>query len=222
MKYSLKIACLTGLMIGGGLQAMDVMHDLNSQLDRAIANKNIQRVEQLIRQGVDINAPDLKGETPLMMAAFEGDEKICELLIANHAIIETRNQTGSDALMIAARFGKTAVCKLLIAHGANVYGENYFRKNALVEAANAGHEETCRLLIKAMLRPTDEEQHIARVYLNALRKSHPEIGRDERRLLVETTLKDFRQQKKPKARAEIMKIQDGKLRDELLEYLKTL
>lgn len=45
-------------------------------LHRAVASEHEQMVEMLIEYGANANASNKKGETPLMVAAAHGNEKV--------------------------------------------------------------------------------------------------------------------------------------------------
>jgi ankyrin repeat protein len=70
----------------------------------------------LIEAGVDVNARDRKGNTPLMRC----HENILKLLLNHNADVNAVNQNGSTALILAALFGSLPSTRLLIEKGANV------------------------------------------------------------------------------------------------------
>lgn len=52
-----KIACLTVLVMGNGLQAMDVNRDFRFQFLVAIQSGNEPQVIALLDKGIDVNLP---------------------------------------------------------------------------------------------------------------------------------------------------------------------
>ena len=94
--------------------------ELNALIDAAEAG-NIEAVKQHLAAGMDVNAKDEDGVTPLHEAALWGHNEVAELLIANGAdvnaiIVSGRNQ-GKTPLDLAIWRKKTATADLLRQHG---------------------------------------------------------------------------------------------------------
>ena len=82
---------------------------------------NIEAVKQHLAAGVDVNAKDKYGESPLLFAATFGHKEIAELLIANGADVNTKiDKIGMTPLHIATGQGYKEIVELLIAKGADV------------------------------------------------------------------------------------------------------
>ena len=81
----------------------------------------LARVQDLLAQGVNPNAQDGVGSTPLMWAAGGGREEVVALLLGQPNInIEARNVSGRTALLVAAENGAfLQVVQLLLHHGAD-------------------------------------------------------------------------------------------------------
>jgi len=109
-----KMAILTVLMLGSGLQGMDSgapgatedraeeryhawlaqeeakeqagkQYELNAQLVEAAYKGDKLQVERLIKEGAHVNAPEGSMETPLSAAILGGHEDLCKLLIERGA-----------------------------------------------------------------------------------------------------------------------------------------
>jgi uncharacterized protein len=65
-----------------------------SELHYAVVDRNIGRVKELIRQGVDLNVADRDGWTPLHFAAQNYDNVIARLLLDSGATIDPRDANG--------------------------------------------------------------------------------------------------------------------------------
>ena len=75
----------------------------------------LARVQVLLASGVNPNAQDGDGYTPLMWAAGGGREEVVALLLGQPNInLEARNVSGRTALLVAARNGHLSVVKLLL------------------------------------------------------------------------------------------------------------
>jgi hypothetical protein len=237
-KVVLKIACLSVLMMGSGLLAMDIDREkdveqdnqtiLNALLIKAVDSSNIQNTVQLIAKGADVNAIDKYGSSALMWAVFRGQLEICKLLVAHGAHVNARDAAANTSLMWAVREGSLEICKFLIAHGADLYVQDKFGETPLIlagsEHLNAFRnlEEICKLLIKEMIK---QEKKQARTVLYQTMKVHKGMGRDTARLVTQQLQESQKEKKagyKSRAREEIMKINSTKLEKKLLDYLDSL
>ena len=90
------------------------------QLHRASRDGDVSRVQFLLASGLDPNAQDGGGRSPLMRAAEYGREGVVALLLGNPAInLEVRDVAGRTALLWAAANAHLAVVQLLLHHGAD-------------------------------------------------------------------------------------------------------
>ena len=116
MKNQLILTSLAILIISPALQAMDAAQQ-NEQRDKlfeAAYNGNKEKVEQLIKDGADVNAQGFAGETPLMIAAKYSRRDICKTLIDNGADMNITDNKEKTALTWAVRDGSKETWELLI------------------------------------------------------------------------------------------------------------
>ena len=84
----------------------------------AVESGNIEVVKQHIAAGVDVNAKDAEGWTPLHVAAKNGHKEIAELLIAKSANVNAKNDFGRTPLDLATVLRRdTETADLLRKHG---------------------------------------------------------------------------------------------------------
>jgi len=93
--------------------------ELNALIDAAEAG-NIEAVKQHLAAGMDVNAKDEDGVTPLHEAALWGHNEVAELLIANGADVNARDKDGKTPFDVASN-DETA--DLLRKHGGKTGAE---------------------------------------------------------------------------------------------------
>jgi len=88
-----------------------------------------------VEQRQFINFKNENGWTPLMVAAFNGDQYACQTLLSLGADINQTNLNGTTTLMYAknycSRIKNFDLCKFLIKNGSNPHQKDYFGKNVL-------------------------------------------------------------------------------------------
>jgi cytohesin len=94
-------------------------------------------VKVLVANGADINAKDERDETPIHLAATEGDKQVVDLLLAAGADID---------LHLTADTGYVEKVKQLIAAGADVNARDNDARTALYLAVLRGHTDVVEAL----------------------------------------------------------------------------
>ena len=90
------------------------------KLRLAAADGNLLRVETFLGQGVNTQAADEHGATPLLLAAKHGHRDVVALLLDQGAVINSARQDGVTPLFIAVQEGQQDVVALLLEKGADV------------------------------------------------------------------------------------------------------
>ena len=89
-------------------------------LFRATREGNVDMVRSLLASpGVDVNARDETGSTPLLEAARYGHDNICRILIAAGANLKAKDKDGKTALQLAIQGNHDEVVRVLKQAGAN-------------------------------------------------------------------------------------------------------
>ena len=117
-------------------------------LNEAVRLNDIVLVEALIDTGIDINAGDKLGETPLHDAAVRGYREIASLLIEKGADVNAGDVRGLTPVHAAAWRGRRDMVALLAANGADIHARDQDGLTPLHTAALAGRKETVDLLIE--------------------------------------------------------------------------
>lgn len=119
-------------------------------LNKAIADNNIKKVDQLIKKSGHLNQVDSEGMSPLMLAAAEGNIQVLELILKQNPDLEFKNDVGDTALALAVSSDQEQTAIKLIEAGAKVdvpvYSEN--GDNLLITAARSNAKVVSLILEK--------------------------------------------------------------------------
>lgn len=92
--------------------------DCTMQLLFMASTGDVYGVEELLKEGIDVNSIDLDGRTALHIAACEGLLDVVKLLLSWKANIDARDRWGSTAAADAKFYGHTEVFNILKVRGA--------------------------------------------------------------------------------------------------------
>ncbi|MEJ2317473.1 MAG: ankyrin repeat domain-containing protein [Gammaproteobacteria bacterium] len=105
----------------------------------AVKSGNLAVAGLLIKSGANVNRPlDKSLMSPLMMAAFRGDNAMIKLLLDNKADIEQTNSASETALMMAINRQRIESVKLLLKRGADVLRPRSSLGNSVLHYAAMG------------------------------------------------------------------------------------
>ena len=107
---------------------------------------NIEAVKQHLADGVDVNAKDEVGKTPLDRAVFFNHTEIIDLL-RKHGGKTSNWLNADDSIHSAAGAGHIEAVKQHLAAGTDVNAQNDLARTPLYNAAEEGHKEIAELLI---------------------------------------------------------------------------
>lgn len=114
--------------------------------------------QMLIERGCDVNLSDKNSNTPLILAAGIGNEKLVEILINAGSDVNHKNITGHTPLMLAAGYSRKSVVKTLLKKGAKPDIKNIHGKNALnlVGFEVTASEKVNNKITKKLLKSTTD------------------------------------------------------------------
>jgi ankyrin repeat protein len=154
--------------------------DLSKQIEKeqdlqlAAAEGKLGAVEEYLQSGVDANAIDDEGRTPMIMAAWRGHHHVLRSLLNSGVDINAADNLGRTALSWAAINGYRDITKTLLREAAlvNVQGEGGL--TPLMRAAWNGYEEIVADLIanKADVHITDNNGFSALRRATAQKETH--------------------------------------------------
>lgn len=137
-------------------------------------------VAWLVKQGLDVDAVDDYGATPLWASAYLGRAAQIPRLLALGADIERARRSSGSPLHGAAGIQRVEATRVLLEHGANVHAMNRMGQTPLLHALSRTNEgdisemvQVARLLIHAGAAVTDE----MRTAVERIRKDF-EVRRD--------------------------------------------
>lgn len=138
MKKKILIAALGGaaiLMIGLRFGRS------SSDLHAAAKQGDAELIIKLVQDGMDVNQPNLEGQTPLMLAVQADSHalEVTNLLLTQGAKVNEVDTYGNTALIYAAQVGGLDVIKALVAHGADAAIANKSEATALDFAIGDEH-----------------------------------------------------------------------------------
>jgi len=144
VKFNDAKAVKKALSSGMSPNAMD--NKGNSALTIAITEKSLDVAKLLIdTPSIDLERPNLAGETPVMLAAFTGSEELVRYLVEKRQV--EINKPGWSALHYAATNGHLKIAAYLLEKNAYVDPESPNKTTALMMAARGGHIEVVKLLL---------------------------------------------------------------------------
>ncbi|MEW6347470.1 MAG: ankyrin repeat domain-containing protein [Thermodesulfobacteriota bacterium] len=122
----------------------------------------------LLGHGADVDARDLTGRTPLMIAAGAGSVDAVTLLLEHGADAKTVDRYGQTALVWAVRAGHADVAELLRAQGG---------KLTLPVAAMLGDTEAVRRLVEEGADPDQRDSAGRTALMIAVEKRHSDVAK---------------------------------------------
>ncbi|HYD99730.1 MAG TPA: ankyrin repeat domain-containing protein [Alphaproteobacteria bacterium] len=114
-----------------------------------VAADDVSSVKSELLRGASPNAADSRGQTPLMIAAANGNGEMTGLLLRHGARVGDADALGNTALIRAVESGADEVVDQLMAAGANVNKANRQGVTPLMAAARAGRDDFVDRFLKS-------------------------------------------------------------------------
>ncbi len=123
--------------------------ELRKRMFQAAKSGDLAKMEQFLGTGADINSRDENNDTPLIIAARNGQSGIVRLLAAKKGIdLDATNHARSTALLAACEQGHSEIAKLLLEIGANPNFRALEGFTPLAIASRQGNTEIVKLLLE--------------------------------------------------------------------------
>lgn len=169
-------------LLAKGAYVNHVYEDGWTLLTKAVKNGDKKSAHTLLANGADVNLPNHRGETPLILAA--GNFDMTELLLNNSAKVDLQDQQGNTALM-RAHDKKTMT--LLLDNGADPNHQNNEGWTGLMYIAGAGYEADAETIKGVVDRATLLIQRGADVNIQASSSKTTALHRAVGLFVVEMT-----------------------------------
>ncbi len=124
-----------------------------SSMLKAAESHDPTQIALYLKAGMPVDVRDERGWTPLMVASFNGNEAVAQVLILHGADIKACDHGGYTPLHWAAHNGYQNVVRLFISKGVNRNVQSNYGWTPLLQAAARGHLEIVSDLLKAGAYP---------------------------------------------------------------------
>lgn len=122
---------------------------MTTELVEVLENNQLNKVIQLLDQGININAVSENQETALILATMNDDIDTVNWLLKHGASVNLTDAADRSALYYAAVQGNLSIAEQLLAGGAQLQSSSRLNKTPLMAAVHNNHVEVARLLIDA-------------------------------------------------------------------------
>ena len=118
------------------------------ELIEASENNNPSKVQELLKQGANVDSRDLRGRTALLIAVAENHVEVARLLIEADANVNIQDRILDSPLLLAGAEGTLEILKMILQANPDFSLYNRYGGTALVPACERGHVEVVRTLLK--------------------------------------------------------------------------
>jgi ankyrin repeat protein len=156
--------------------ALVIAAGADARLIKAVRGKDAATVRTLIKQRVDVNAPQGDGATALHWAAHIDDLTIADLLIRAGARAGVANENGFTPLHLACTNRNGAMVERLLSAGADANAAAINGETVLMTCARSGEPRAVKALLVKGARPNVKEKaHSQTALMWAAAQRHPEV-----------------------------------------------
>ena len=143
-------AVMVEMLLNAGANPNSPLPTGETPLMRAARTGNVDAVHTLLAGGADVNAKagNTHGQTALMWAVAERNDRVARVLIEHGADARARSTAGFTPLLFAAREGDRGSTRILLAAGADVNEAAADGSTALLAATVRGHTELAEVLLE--------------------------------------------------------------------------
>jgi len=128
------------------LKQLTAIKDSSVSLHDAARRGDLQRLQEFLQDGKNVNAKDFKGVTPLGYAVGHDQLSMVKVLIDAKANLNEVDSAGNSAVHFAAGYGRVKVLEHLLARGANASKVNQMGLTPLGAAQQNNQQAAMKIL----------------------------------------------------------------------------
>jgi len=147
----------------------------DSRLADAAEKLDRPAIRALLRQHVEVNAPQVDGMTALHWAAYQDELDLTKLLVKAGAQVKAENRYGVTPLSLACQNGNGGLVELLLAAGADPNTTLHGGETALMTAARTGKPGPVKALLARGARVDAKEKRGQTALMWAAAEGHVEV-----------------------------------------------
>uniref|UniRef100_A0A8B9LQX8 Ankyrin repeat and death domain containing 1A n=1 Tax=Astyanax mexicanus TaxID=7994 RepID=A0A8B9LQX8_ASTMX len=125
-----------------------IMLRSEKELHDAAKRNDTEKMQELIRKGVDPKAKNKMDRKALHWAAGAGSVDALRLLLDHDTMVDDMDSFGMNALLLAGWFGHLKILQILVSSGAKLNCENKKGLNLLHCAAQRGHIHILEFIVE--------------------------------------------------------------------------
>lgn len=139
---------------------MNTSQDSTMTLLQAVAKEDAKRTAQILKNKPDLESKDSQGRTALMIATYNENNEIAEMLISAGSDVNAQDELWNSPFLYAGASGYVPILKMCLANGADFNVFNRYGGSALIPAAEKGHLEVVKILTDVPDYPIDHINHL--------------------------------------------------------------
>merc|ERR1719478_623918 len=128
------------------MKQLTAINETSVSLHDAARRGDLQRMQEFLKDGKDVNAKDFKGVTPLGYAVGHDQLSVVKVLIDAKANVNDVDSAGNSAVHFAAGYGRVKVLEHLLARGGNVSKVNQMGLTPLGAAQQNNQQQAVAIL----------------------------------------------------------------------------
>jgi ankyrin len=144
---SIGVKFVLGCGLGALVSAATLAAAADSRLITAVKANNLESVRALVKQRIDVNAPEGDGSTALHWAVHRDNAAMVEVLVRAGARPNVANDLGVSPLYLACTNRNAGIIRRLLAAGANPNAVLTRGETVLMECARAGSADGIKALV---------------------------------------------------------------------------
>merc|ERR1711988_166444 len=128
------------------MKQLTAINESSVSVHDAARRGDLQRLQEFLQDGKNVNAKDFKGVTPLGYAVGHDQLSVVKVLIDAKANVNEVDSAGNSAVHFAAGYGRVKVLEHLLARGANATKVNQMGLTPLGAAQQNNQQQAVAIL----------------------------------------------------------------------------